>query len=771
MNVRVVNNISHKAKCGVNVIRRLANLRYYFLLRESELFDPCWYSKFPKGYLGKRLPVLHYLISGAPRGRDPSLRFSGEKYLKQNPMVRESGTNPLAHYLLRGKEEGPREYSRFNEPLKETLSLLDVTPQEFQLLPETVDIIIPVFNGAHHLPPLFDSIFANTISPHRFIIVDDDSTDPAIWPYLRERAADRDDCVLIRNPEDLGFSGAVNVAAGECKGHFVVLNTDTVVPRYWLERLMRPIIEDGNIACTTPFSNAAQIFSFPLAAEDNPLLSSDIESVDSCFRALRPLLGPGNDAPTGGGFCLGINGDIWRRIGGFDQDTFGRGHAEENDWRQRAIGHGHRCVLVQNLFVAHHHGGSFDGPTRNKLLPRNLETLYERWPNYLASVKDHIRSGKWSGYRNAAFLAFCLSPAARPLVIIDAEMGGGANLYSDKHTGEALQESRSVISLRYDANLRCIKVVAAYRDCLMNFSLSDENELLSLLPVGRAETILVNELVSWESPETVLEIVVKLKSAWSARLELAVHDFFPLCPSVNLLDAGGNYCRLPSAPLCRKCLPANKHSFGKRSDIGHWRKSWGTFLASVDKVSCFSHSAFALMERAYPQVGPKSIIRPHEPTVTFPPGAYRAEAQNQLVIGVVGAISSRHKGSQIVHDLALILKKRHPGARVVVVGELKPESRQSNVKETGKYSREDLPGILNNHKINVVLLPSIWPETFSYVTQEVISLGCPVVCFDLGGQAEQVKKYSLGRIAPEVTAESALVAIEALMSEITRLGK
>ena len=102
----------------------------------------------------------------------------------------------------------------------------------------------------------------------------------------------------------------------------------------------------------------------------------------------------------------------------------------------------------------------------------------------------------------------------------------------------------------------------------------------------------------------------------------------------------------------------------------------------------------------------------------------------------------------------------------MVVGKLVPECNGKNVRVTGPYRREDLPGLLNQHKVNVVLFPSIIPETFSYVTQEIISLECPIVCFDLGGQAEQVRRYELGRIASAMTAESALQAIEELMFRV-----
>ncbi len=608
------NKVFHKVKHGIRAVKNLSNLRYYFTLRNSGLFDANWYSKGPHSYPGKKMPIIHYLVSGAPRGKDPSPSFCTEKYVECNPDVTESGMNPVAHHLLHGKTEDLHKYSKFLFPLSKVLSLLNPAQQNYPSLQEPVDIIIPVFNGMRHLPSLFDSIFANTISPHRFVIVDDASTDPDVWPYLVARTAGLRDCLLLRNVENLGFPGTVNRAASECDGHFALLNTDTVVPRFWLERLMWPIFEYDNIASTTPFSNFASFFSFPHPDKNNVTLVSEVEAVDSAFRRLTNEIGPKNDAPTGVGFCMGVNGDLWRRIGGFDENAFGRGYCEETDWCQRAIGEGFRNILVQNLFVVHHSCGSFTQETCESLNSRHSQIIKARWPNCLPSLEEHVRKERWSDFRNAAYLALCLSPSSRPLVIIDSEPEGGvANLYSSRIANKALAESRSVMILKYDEKLLCIKLWAACADHETVFTLTDEDEILSLLPVGKAESILVNELVSWKSPESIFEKVMMLKTAWGSNLELAVHNFFPACPSLNLLDKHGNKCSLPPVVDCRQCIPMNKYSYVKRVDMDQWRASWRTFISSVDKVSCFSYSTFESLKRIYPEISEKSEIKSYEP--------------------------------------------------------------------------------------------------------------------------------------------------------------
>ena len=67
-----------------------------------------------------------------------------------------------------------------------------------------------------------------------------------------------------------------------------------------------------------------------------------------------------------------------------------------------------------------------------------------------------------------------------------------------------------------------------------------------------------------------------------------------------------------------------------------------------------------------------------------------------------------------------------------------------NMVVTGEYKRENLPDILEKKQIDLVFIPSICAETFSYTTSEAIAMNVPVACFNLGGQADQVSVYPKG---------------------------
>ena len=95
-----------------------------------------------------------------------------------------------------------------------------------------------------------------------------------------------------------------------------------------------------------------------------------------------------------------------------------------------------------------------------------------------------------------------------------------------------------------------------------------------------------------------------------------------------------------------------------------------------------------------------------------------------------------------------------------MIGEITEAINSEHFKSTGKYKREDLPQIIKDEQIDIFLIPSIWPETFSYTAQEVMMMELPLMVFDLGAPAERVKKYTKGIIINEISAVAVLDTVQ-----------
>ncbi len=75
-------------------------------IRTSLLFDENWYKSIYKiKYLDG---ATHYCLMGWKAGYDPSPFFSTNKYLEENPDIKNAEVNPLVHWELRGRTEEKR---------------------------------------------------------------------------------------------------------------------------------------------------------------------------------------------------------------------------------------------------------------------------------------------------------------------------------------------------------------------------------------------------------------------------------------------------------------------------------------------------------------------------------------------------------------------------------------------------------------------------------------------------------------------------------------
>jgi glycosyltransferase involved in cell wall biosynthesis len=78
----------------------------------------------------------------------------------------------------------------------------------------------------------------------------------------------------------------------------------------------------------------------------------------------------------------------------------------------------------------------------------------------------------------------------------------------------------------------------------------------------------------------------------------------------------------------------------------------------------------------------------------------------------------------------------------------------------GYYRAGALPHLLARHRIGLVVLPSIVPESFSLTLSECWSVGVPVVAFDHGAIADRVRAHGGGfLVPPEAGAEGIAAAV------------
>ena len=128
-------------------------------------------------------------------------------------------------------------------------------------------------------------------------------------------------------------------------------------------------------------------------------------------------------------------------------------------------------------------------------------------------------------------------------------------------------------------------------------------------------------------------------------------------------------------------------------------------------------------------------------------------------MAVVGHIGHA-KGSGVVLDLARLAKRLDVALEIIVIGTIDGSTDGLPIHATGHYKHADLAILIKQHNIHMALMSSVYPETFSYVTHELMQLDVPIMCFDLGAQAEVVRPYAKGCVIALDGAEQLLLHIQ-----------
>lgn len=651
------------------------------------------------------------------------------------------------------------------------------TPAETpEPLPEAaaITIVMPVYNAFGVLQEALGRVTAHTDLPWHLIAVEDCSTDPAVRPWLRDWAARQNatragSVTLLENPQNLGFIRSVNrafalaVARGD---HVVLLNSDALVPPGWASRLIAPLVALPDVASVTPMSNDAEIVNVPVTCRPLALAEGEAEAIDDLARQFHPQTARA-EAPTGVGFCMAMSIAHLKRQPELDT-AFGRGYGEEVDWCQRARKTGGRHIAAGNLFVEHRGGSSF-GPEKMALIRANNAIVADRYPAYDRRVQDFIRDDPLITPRLALALALTGRRAgSHPVTLFVAHsLGGGAELYLGQQIAERLihDPAGAVIVLRAGGESRW-QLELRLPHGVTSGATDDFDLILKMLRPVAALRVVYSNIVGDPDPISVPDLLLALRRGAADRIEVLFHDYLPISPSYTLLDHTGHYRGVPEtgdpSPAHR-----TRQADGSEARLEDWRAAWGRLLAAADHATVFSEDSAGIVRQAYPRIAGRLHIRPHRLFTT--PGRARQPAPDaRPVIGVPGNIGHQ-KGIEVLSRLSHLLEDQ--GIGLVVIGNVDPAwPLAATVTVHGSYDAADLGGLAERYGLCGWFIPSIWPETFSYTTHEALATGLPVIAFDLGAQAEAIRRAiasgARGGVIPLGLADNAPGLLAALLELI-----
>jgi GT2 family glycosyltransferase len=211
-----------------------------------------------------------------------------------------------------------------------------------------LSIIVPHYNGVHHLTTCFNALRAQTYLRLEIILVDNGSTDESVAMTRR----DFPEVKILELGQNLGLTGAINRGIEQVQGEVIVpLNNDTEVASHWAQALVDALQahpEAGIVACKMllfDWRDTLHSAGDGFGADGIPINRGVWQKDTGQFDGDVYIFG-------GCGGAVAYRREMLRDIGLFDEDLFM--YLEDVDLNWRAQLAGYRVVFAPQAVVYHH---------------------------------------------------------------------------------------------------------------------------------------------------------------------------------------------------------------------------------------------------------------------------------------------------------------------------------------------------------------------------------------------------------------------------------
>lgn len=231
--------------------------------------------------------------------------------------------------------------------------------------------------------------------------------------------------------------------------------------------------------------------------------------------------------------------------------------------------------------------------------------------------------------------------------------------------------------------------------------------------------------------------IVKVLKAKKLKPVITLHDFFLLCPRVNMLYKNQDFCDMKKISLCKECLK-------KEIDITGRKEVVEELLNDASQVIVPNKTVAELYQRVYKNL--KYIIIEHGSDLDKK--IIQRKKHKKMNIAFVGWLTYL-KGRDIAR---LVIKNMDPKQyHFHLFGIADDPFFNQNTKNYtyhGEYQRKNLTRQLQKNKIDVVCLLTRCPETYCYTLSEVLCAGIPVIGFQIGAIDERITRLQVGWTVP-----------------------
>jgi GT2 family glycosyltransferase/glycosyltransferase involved in cell wall biosynthesis len=632
-------------------------------------------------------------------------------------------------------------------------------------------IVIPVYNAYDDLKRCLESVRKHSRPEHLVVLLDDASTDPRIEELLQEWKERFTRCRRARHDRNLGYTATINFACALAgPGDVVLLNSDTEVAAHWLEQMAACAYSRPKVATVTAISNAAGAFSVPAKNQNNELppgysVDKMAALVAQISRRVRPVV------PTGNGFCMYITSAARAEVGLFDAKNFPQGYGEENDFCLRATAASLVNLIDDATYVFHQRSASF-GKSKEQILKASRAVLDRLHPSYTQQIREWSQSDELDAFReemqrqlqriNRDGLEQVLRGDTRPCLLYVLHEGGGGTRFTSQDLSDAMANSyRTLVLLTaLDRWTLCEyfgdKIIPVRRYAFTKIWRVDRP-----LPAERLTAlreVCADYGVDLAHVRHLLgsgpELIATLREL-RIPIVFSFHDFYTICPTIQLLDETRTYCAGVCTAGAGDCpLPANwyhpplprlKHHY-----VHEHRQLMGRVLALCDTFVTTSQASRDLITTHFPTLGRDRVM-----VIEHGRGLAREElgmapVQGEPMRAIFFGELTPAKGMKLILDL--LKENRRVGSPIELhllgkkVQNFDPG--EYGVVYHGLYQRNELAERVRAIRPSVSLIPSPWPETYCHTLTESWAMGLPVLASDIGTLRERVLRHGGGWLLP-----------------------
>lgn len=289
------------------------------------------------------------------------------------------------------------------------------------------------------------------------------------------------------------------------------------------------------------------------------------------------------------------------------------------------------------------------------------------------------------------------------------------------------------------------------------------------------------------------------------------HDYFGFCTKVNFIDNKGNLCENRDINKCLKC---NKKGFSIKkiqilqSPIYRFCKNMGIIakLKSIlnktksndgkeksgnkynldMKISNEQRKQFKKLLNYYESMFNKidyflfnsnvsksvydKYIKSHGEVISITHSDIRDNRKlkdfnyNKLKVTYLGP-DKKYKGFDMLIGAVKELNKEYEDIiELNMYGDIKNKNLDNNIRVNGRYSYNELENIFDN--TDLLIVPSIWYETFGFIVLEALSCGVPVLITDKVGSKDIINDEGLKKgIIIEAKESELIVKIKEIIND------